>query len=178
MSRLFDKAADIALLRTLMQDREVWLDGPALVQDTIHWMGWHWLPASSQAAIASGMHGVLRGWGLAGILDKQTPPRGGLLWRMAPSLTSGDIKRLTGGIDPLRASPEECDELDLPSVKDMRRVEFRPDAYLKGSTEASCLQRVLWQCPSPFEMAHRIQTLDNRKHTSKRKDNHGQATAG
>lgn len=177
MTRLFDKAADVALLRMLMQDREVWLDGPVLVQETIAWLGWHELPPNQQAAIGSGMHGVLRGWNLAGILDKQVPAQGGLLWRLAPSLTSGDIKRLTGGIDPQRASPEECEELDLPSVQGLRRVDFRPDVYLKGATEASCLNRALWQCPSPFELARRIQTLDNRKHTARsaRKDDHGQA---
>lgn len=159
--RLYDRAADIALLHRLMHRRD-WHEGPDLVHWALEWLGWNAQPRATVKPLAVGMNATLRGWFERGIVEKRpaSVTRRGVEWRLNASLTMGDIKRLTGGIDPLRASSEECAELDQPNVAGMRRVQFDPEAYLRAHHEHERRARAIWQCPSPFELGRRLKTIN------------------
>jgi hypothetical protein len=168
--RLYDKAADIAVLRQLLLQRSLWSD--MVTASAIAWLGWD-RRTSHVGALSTGMLAVLRSWCDQGIVERR-PGDCCTEFRLSPKVTIGDIKRLTGGIDPTRISEEECLELDTPAVEGLRRVEFEQFGFMKAPTAKSRLERAHKQCPSVFELGTRIKIIAGAERRKKEKS-HGRA---
>lgn len=169
--RLYDRAADVALLRQLLLHRSSWSDG--VHSGAICWLGWD-KRTSHVGALTTGMLATLRSWCDQGIVDRRAGDDA-TEWRLHPTVTIGQIKLMTGGIDPSRISEEECLELDLPLVEGLRRVEFEQFGFMKSPTAKGRLERAHKQCPSIFELGTRIKIIAGAER--RKKDRHGHAAA-
>lgn len=155
MKRLLDKGPDIALLRELAIARADghWV-GQGVARDAANWLATKDMPALKRSHLMTGIMSTLGALVREGLVEAQDMPRdGGTIYRLRHSV---NLRLLTGGLDPLRMSVEEARELD-DHVRE--RVEYRPNHYRKARSHAAQCERALWQCPSPWAYAARIQTL-------------------
>jgi len=166
---LYDRAIDVALLHHLALAGATWQEGPELLRVALDWIDMREKPLGVllRTTYSNSMNATLRVLQERGLVESQPGPFGGIEWRLHPDTTSGDLKRLTGGINPLLVDQDECLALDMPAVEAARRVEFDPRGYLKVPGDKAKENRVIWQCPSIWELGARMKTIDDRKHTVK-----------
>lgn len=149
MSRIFDHPEDLAILRMFARDPKHW-KGPQDVRRAIEWL------ESPEHQYAGQTWMRLRTMEEVGLIEgrKAATMAAGREWRL---VTYAGLKKATGGLDVLRLDREEM--LQLATDVRRARVEYTPKAYLLAPGNKAKAERALRQCPSPWDLAERMQAI-------------------
>lgn len=160
---LFDRAVDLALLRSLYLSRDQWRSAD-IVFEAVDWLitALPRVDAASEAAarMRTSGHMTLKFMLDRGLVGMQPLAHGKCMWKLASHIGVRELKLLTGGVNPLTLEPDEAIEYDLPNTRVLRDVEFDPGQYVRATSAADANKKAYWQCPSPWALGERMQHLE------------------